>query len=288
MLQASTPQIDEEATAAHLQRAAGRAYATVEFRGGRSRLGNLFQEGAAKIRLPRKAGGGIEAVAINTAGGMTGGDRLDWEFAAKSGSALTVTTQASEKIYKADSGEATVNVKLEAGPCARLCWLPQETILFDRAGLSRTIDAELAADAEFLLVESVVFGRLAMGETVRHCRFHDRWRVRVGGKLVHAEDFRVDGRAHDILARSATAGGATAMATVLLIGPSCETRLREVRERLAAGEGLAGAASHVTVGATGKLLARMVAENGYILRKVLAPLVAALHGGEGLPKIWAT
>ena len=288
MLRSLPPVVDERSGSARLQRAAGRARAAVEFRGGRSRLGDLLQEGAAKIRLPRKAGGAIEAVAINTAGGMTGGDRLDWEFRAGAGAALTITTQASEKIYRAGSGEATVNVKLAAGPCARLCWLPQETILFDRAGLSRIIDAELAADAEFLLVESVVFGRLAMGESVTQCRFHDRWRVRVAGRLVHAEDFRVDGPAREILARSATAAGGTAMASILMIGPNCEARLREVRELIADGEGLAGAASHVTVGATGKLLARMAAENGYVLRKVLAPLVAALHGGEGLPKIWAT
>ena len=36
----------------------------------------LYQEGALKVRLVRTYGGGPEAVMINTAGGLTGGDRV--------------------------------------------------------------------------------------------------------------------------------------------------------------------------------------------------------------------
>jgi urease accessory protein len=251
-------------------------------------LRDLFQEGASKIRLPRRPGDAIEAVAINTAGGLTGGDNLDWEFAAESGAALTITTQASEKVYRAASGVAETRVKLSAGPRARLCWLPQETILFDGSAVTREIDVDLATDAELILVEALVFGRGAMGETVGDCQFRDRWRVRVAGGLVHAEEFRLVGDPSRILATAATAAGGAAMASVLVIGRDSEAALAEVREHFSRAPNLAAGASHVTVGRTGKLLARMVAENGYALRKVLAPLIATLHGGEGLPKIWAT
>jgi urease accessory protein len=286
MLQTVPPDLAEPSS--RLQRAAGRARVVAACGEGKTRLRDLFQEGAAKIRLPRSAGTALEAVAINTSGGMTGGDRLAWDFTAEAGAALTVTTQASEKIYRAGSGEATVDVKLAVGPHARLCWLPQETILYDGSALSRTIEADIAGDAELFLVESVVFGRISMGETVTHCRFRDRWRIRVGGKLVHAEDFRIDGAANEILAHRATAGWGTAMATVVIVGRGSESRLRDAREFLRDNQAVGGAASHMSVGGTGKLLARMVAADGYALRKVLAPLVAALHGGQGLPKIWAT
>ena len=51
----------------------------------------------------------------------------------------------------------------------------------------------VGADRELLFAETVVFGRAAMGETVRDGRFTDRWRVRRDGRLIFAENFRLDG-----------------------------------------------------------------------------------------------
>ena len=61
-----------------LQRARGRAEVAVSWRRGRVRLDRLFQQGCAKALLPRTHGPVPEAVLINTSGGVTGGDRLDW------------------------------------------------------------------------------------------------------------------------------------------------------------------------------------------------------------------
>ena len=53
--------------------------------GGRTRVERLYQEGAAKIRMPRTSSADpLEAMLINTAGGLTGGDRLDWQIEAGS------------------------------------------------------------------------------------------------------------------------------------------------------------------------------------------------------------
>ena len=66
-----------------LQRAVGAAAITVKADGG-TRLERLFQDGCGKIRLPRDhAARSLEAVMINTAGGLTGGDRLAWSAAAR-------------------------------------------------------------------------------------------------------------------------------------------------------------------------------------------------------------
>ncbi len=80
----------------------------------------------------------------------------------------------------------------------------------------------------------------------------------------------------------AVAGGAAAIATVLLVSPDAEGLLPEAREIV----GEEGGASFWTVGGTGKLLARLVAGDGYGLRKRLAPLVGLLNGQAGLPKVW--
>src|SRR5260370_30305971 len=95
--------------------------------------------------------------------------------------------------------------KLDIAAGGELAWLPQETILFDRARLRRTIEVDLAANARLLLAEAVIFGRSGMGETVADGFLLDRWRVRRGGRLIHAETLRLDGTIAAKLAQSAGA-----------------------------------------------------------------------------------
>jgi urease accessory protein len=250
---------------------------------GRTRLVRLYQDGAAKIRMPAVAGDPLEAILINTAGGLTGGDRIGWEVEASAGAAVSVTTQACEKVYRARSGRAEVSARLVAGEGARIAWLPQETIVYDRSAFARRLDVDLAGGAEALIVEATLFGRLAMGERVRSALFGDRWRVRRNGRLVHAEDFRIGPDLEATLGRAAVAGGAIAMATVLLVSPDAERLLPQVREII----GEEGGASAWSVGGSGKLLARLLAGDGYLLRKRLVPLVGLLNGQAGLPKVWS-
>lgn len=251
---------------------------------GRTRLHRLFQEGAAKIRFPAPESAALEAVLINTAGGLTGGDRVAWSADAAPGASLSLTTQACEKIYRAGVGRAEVSVTLTASEGARLAWLPQETILFDGAALSRQLDVDLAETASALILEATIFGRKAMGERVERAIFHDRWRVRHAGRLVHAEDFRIGPAVADQLSRMAVAQGGCAVATLLFIDARAEELLAPVRALV----GEAGGASFWRAGGTGKLLARIVAEDGYGLRRRLLPLVGLLNGQAGLPKIWTS
>ena len=148
------------------QRVAARGELGVLHAAGRTRIDRLYQEGAAKIRMPRTVGDPLEAVLINTAGGLTGGDRLDWSIHVGDGASATVTTQTCEKVYRAASDIAKVGCRMSVGDGGRLAWLPQETIVFDNSAFRRTIEIDLASDAEALVVEATVFGRRAMGESV--------------------------------------------------------------------------------------------------------------------------
>ncbi|TGQ81252.1 urease accessory protein UreD [Mesorhizobium sp. M00.F.Ca.ET.151.01.1.1] len=265
------------------QRAAGKAQLGCASVDGRTRLRRLYQDGSAKIRLPAVSAGPLEAVLINTAGGLTGGDRLGWDVDVGADASAAVTTQACEKVYRAASDHAEVRVKLTVGENGSIAWLPQETIVFDRAAFARTLDVELAAGAEALVLEAAVFGRLAMGERAAQGTFRDRWRIRRQGALIHAEDFRIGPAIADTLARTAISGGAIAVATLLLVSPRAEALLDAVREII----GDRGGASVWTVTTSGKLLARLYAEDGYQLRQRLVPLVGLLNGRAGLPKLWS-
>ncbi|MDF1600984.1 urease accessory protein UreD [Mesorhizobium sp. YIM 152430] len=267
-----------------LQRVRATGRLSVKLSGDRTGLDRLYQEGAAKIRFPAPESDALEAILINTAGGLTGGDRVAWSIEAAAGTHLALTTQACEKIYRAGNGHAGVSVSLKAGMDARLAWLPQETILFDRSALVRKLDIDLEPGARALLLEATIFGRQAMGEHVSAATFHDRWRVCVDGRLVHAEDFRIGTDIAAQLARPAIAAGGQAVATVLMIADRAGDMLDPARAII----GDAGGASHWRVGTTGKLLARLVAEDGYALRARLVSLIRLLNGRAGLPKIWTS
>ncbi|MCA1494265.1 urease accessory protein UreD [Sinorhizobium alkalisoli] len=266
------------------QRAWGKGRLIAKFQGGRTRIAELYQEGCAKLRLPKTFDGTMEAVLINSSGGVTGGDRLNWAFEAGEGTSLTLATQACEKIYKASAGTAEIETRLSVSAGARIDWLPQETILFDRASLSRVLEVDLASDAVLLAVEAVLLGRKAMGETVHTGLFRDRWRVSSGGKLIHAENLTLADEIARLAARPPVLGGAAAFATLLYVAPDSEAMLSKLRAALAA-VAWAGV-SHHRVGGRDKVVARMVAADGYELRKILVPLISHLRKDASVPKVW--
>jgi urease accessory protein len=265
------------------QRVSASARIAVAHVDGRTRLSRLYQDGAAKIRMPRVSTDPLEAVLINTAGGLTGGDRIAWKVDIGAAASATIATQACEKIYRALSGQAEAKVDISVGAAGRMAWLPQETIVFERAAFARTLRADLAEGAEALIVEATVFGRLAMGERTGRGLFRDRWRVRQNGVLVHAEDFAIGPDIGTSLRSAAVTGGNIAVATVLLVSEECESLLAAAREAI----GERGGASAWTVGKSGKLLARLHAEDSYDLRRHLVPLIQLLNGQAGLPKAWS-
>ena len=204
-----------------LERARGEARLSVHCEGGRSRLGRLYQAGSARIRLPRVAASArrIEAVLINTAGGLTGGDRLRTLVAVERDAQAIVATQAAERVYRRQAGLAAIDTGLRVAAGGRLDWLPQETILFNRSGLARSLSADIEGDATLLAVEAIILGRTAMGETVDEVRATDTWRIRRDGKLIFADGLRLVGDATAIMAGGATGQGAIAFATLVLVAP---------------------------------------------------------------------
>src|SRR5712672_2943530 len=201
--------------------AANRAQGSVTFDvhqvEGVTRRRQLHESGSLRVRFPSPEAEGLSAVFVNTASGVAGGDRFDIDISTGGGSRLAVTTAAAEKIYRAQGPAAQLNIALKLAAASHLAWLPQEAILFDRARLKRRIDIDLAESASLLLCEIVVFGRAAMGERMLDGEFVDRWRLRRGGRLVFAENVRLDGNIGEKLASPAIANGGVAIGTALIV-----------------------------------------------------------------------
>jgi urease accessory protein len=260
--------------------AANRARGSVSFDlqqvEGITRRRHLHESGSLRVRFPSPEAEGLSAVFVNTAGGVAGGDRFQIEITAGQGSRIALTTAAAEKVYRAEGPAAELEIKLKAATGSHLSWLPQETILFDGARLSRRIDVDLAESASLLLAEIVVFGRTAMGERMLRGELVDCWRLRCGGRLVFAETVRLDGNIGEKLGKTAVANGGVAVGTALMV-PGDEALLERVRELSFGGE--------VGISAwNGFAMARFCAQDAAKLR---ADMIAVLQAtGSALPRLW--
>lgn len=262
-----------------LQRMRGEARVSVVLRDGAVRLDALRQAGSGKAFLPRVHGPEPEIVFLNTAGGLTGGDRLSYHVSVGTGARALATTQTAERAYRAGEGAAELDVSLDIEAGARLDWLPQETILFDGAALQRQTEVSLAGDAVVLMSEMVVLGRAAMGETVDRLAFTDRRAVRRDGVPVLMEPLAL--ATSNLRTVSAAAlGEATALATVALVAPGAEDGVAPLRS-LTPPEGVRSEVS----GWDGKLILRALARDAFPLRRHVARVLEHLRGAS-LPRVW--
>lgn len=266
-----------------LQRARGRLRVSVlRANDGKARVADLFQEGCLKVRLPRPESDEADLVMMNIGGGLTGGDRLSVEVTVGEGACATVTTPACERIYRSIDGEASIENRLRVGRGARLDWIPQETILFDRGRVRRRLDVRLEAEAELTIAEAVLFGRTAMGEVVNDGSFSDFWTIRRGESLVFADALRIAEPFGGTTACPTVLGGRTAMASLVHAGHDLVRKRDALLACFAkAGEALAGAS---VVGEI--LVARVVATGGSALRRALIPALASLRHPRPLPRLW--
>ncbi|MCJ2134366.1 urease accessory protein UreD [Methylobacterium sp. J-026] len=250
--------------------------------GGATRIIDLAESGPSRLRFPRGPGA-LEAVLVNTAGGVACGDAFSVALELDPAADLVLTTTAAEKIYRSDGPVSRIENRLSLGAGARLAWLPQETILFDRARVRRRFEADLAAGAGLLAVEIVAFGRAARGERITAGLFADAWRVRRAGRLIYADSIALDGPISDLLARPAIGGGGRACATLLDVSDGAEARLEEARVLLAeaAAPGIEAAASAWN----GHLVVRALAGGIGPLRRLAARFLAG-YRGLPMPRVW--
>ena len=260
-------------------RARGEIRASFALTGKRTSVARVHETGGLRLRFPRVVTG-CEAVIINTGGGIAGGDTYALQFEAGAGAQVTLTTQAAEKVYRAQDIAAQVDVLLKLGTESHLEWLPQETILFAQAALSRTMRVDMPGSATLTMVECLIFGRLAMGEASIHAGLRDSWRVHRDGELIFAEALAMGGHIGARLNRPALGAGARAVATLLHVAPDAETKLEVVRKALAEENCEAGASAWNNM-----LLVRAASLSPERLRAVIVAVLQVVRGRD-TPRVW--
>ncbi|MDK3019842.1 urease accessory protein UreD [Pseudodonghicola flavimaris] len=258
-------------------RAEGQLTLSAKRQGANSVLDRYRPSGAMKAMFPRRPGP-LQAIAINSAGGITGGDRLAIAAEAGPGAHLILTTQAAERAYRAASGWGRFDTELRARAGSTLFWLPQELILYQGAALSRSLTIALEADARLLMVEPVIFGRTAMGERLTEAAFRDRIAIDRDGKPLYRDGLRLEGDLSARLARAGIGGGGGAMASVLYVAPDADAHLAALRAEMPPTGG-------ATLLRQGVLAVRLIAEDGFHLRRHLLPVLDRLSQ-DTLPTSW--
>jgi urease accessory protein len=271
-----------------LQRAEGSGRIVLSGPEQGTRIIDVFQRAPIRIMFPRTGGRAVEeAVLINTAGGIAGGDRLETAVTALANASIAVTSQAAEKVYRALNEPARISTRLKASEVAKLAWLPQETIVFDRGRLRRETDIELSSTAELLALEWLVLGRVAHGEDLIGGHITDSWRVKKDGRLIWADSFRVTDEIFPHLHRKALLSNCRAIATLIYFGPALDARLEFLRDVVRSLECRCAATS---VG--GLIIVRFAAKVLYDLRVALQNFLEQfsreLGGGPfRVPKMWS-
>ncbi|MCA0045309.1 urease accessory protein UreD [Celeribacter litoreus] len=260
-----------------LQRVRGRGHVLM----GVSGLKDLHQSGSAKAMLPKVHSKVPEVVFLNTSGGLTAGDQLDYRLEIEDGGSLVGTTQTAERAYasRVEGEAASVSVALRAGEGATLHWLPQETILFETSRLKRHTRAEIAGDAEFLFSEMIVLGRTAMGEMIDTLHLSDRREIIRAGRVEFMEPLEIDAGLLAARENGATLAGARAIATVGFFTRGAEDVAEQIK-RLSQDGVVAGVS-----GWNGKLVIRAHAADGYPLRRYVAQVLNTLRR-TALPRVW--
>ncbi|MBO0332485.1 urease accessory protein UreD [Sneathiella sp. CAU 1612] len=272
---------------AALARSEGRVELTFRRKEGGSKLAHLYQRGCGRVRFPTVDHADYpEAVLINTAGGLTGGDHMSYLVRLEEGAGLTVSGQAAEKIYRSVGSMATIEAEMHVGKKAILEWLPQETILFEKSRLRRMNRLYLEAGSRLIALEATLFGRTAHGEVLRSASLRDGWKIWRDGRLLWLDNFVLEGDIHGNSLRPAVLDGAKGMATILIADDDAENYLEAARETARECGVRAAVTSREEL-----LIVRVLANSGYELRKSLTQILTKMrteltgHSVE-LPKVW--
>lgn len=266
-----------------LARSRGAVNVGFKRRGSATVLDNLYQSGCLKLRMPVPENrASPDAIVINTSGGLTGGDEISLAARWQSGTSAALCSQAAEKIYRSSGGQAVVSNRLDVQEGASAEWLPQETIIFNQARLCRKCEVSVARGGRFLGLETIVFGRAAMGEEVNSGDVRDGWRIFRAGRLVYADVFHIDGVISARLDRSAIGACARAFGTILLIaGKNLVALVEQLREVFVMARGRAAATQW-----NGVLAVRFLARDSEILRHDMVLALSILRGRRPLPRPW--
>lgn len=261
-----------------LQRSQGSGRLVVSGSDRGTRIVDVYERSPIRVMFPKINNAIDEAVLINTAGGIAGGDCLQYDVTALPDASIAVTTQAAERVYRALDEPARISTILNVHEKAKLAWLPQETIIFNSARIHRQMDVQISGGAELIALEWLVLGRTAHGEQMTGGSITDAWRVKKDDRLVWADSFRITDDVFPHLHEEALISNCIAFGTLIYSGADVDARLETLR-----GTSRAMQCRFAVTKVAGLLIARFAAMQSSHVRRGLRIF---LEEASRVPKMW--
>jgi urease accessory protein len=255
---------------------------------GRTTIKRSFARAPLKIQRPFYPEGDVcHAVILHSAGGMVGGDRLSYRLALPDGTRALVTTAAASKIYRSNGRVSQEEISIEIGNRACLEWLPQETIIFDRAEFDRSLRVNLGEESIWCGWEIVRLGRSARAEIFSQGRWQDSIEVWQSGKPLWIDRQVITGALwHSLQANH----GQPILGVLAIIGGDISPEIVDRARLLWPGDG----SNHLSWSVTrvrGGLICRYRGDNRAIVRQwftAVWSLVRERYLGKPavIPRVW--
>ena len=258
-----------------------RAKGNINVKINNNEINRFYQSGSAKVFYPKSSQKFKELVLVNTAGGMTSGDNFDYDFEIVNKSNIFLTTQTAERVYKGLNEKAKIKISLTVNDTSNLFWIPQELILFNNCNFDRNIKVNLSPNSNFVLAETTILGRTAMGEYLENGYFNDNWRINVNKNLIHAEALNLNGNIKETLSNIASANDGVAISNIFIYGKKLLSHQNTLPEILKNTETVL--LSHSIW--NDKILVRMVARDAYDLKSIQKKLILLL-ANNNIPRVW--
>tara|TARA_A100001011_G_C14232161_1_gene809345 strand:- start:102 stop:1061 length:960 start_codon:yes stop_codon:yes gene_type:complete len=239
------------------------------------------EQGNLKARLIHNYDLNDELIIINTAGGLTSGDLNLNSLQIGSDISLNITTQSMEKIYNCKNLLAHAYTNIIVGPNSSISWMPLETIFFNGGKLRRRINIDLKTNSNFLGIETLIFGRKAMGEIVNSGELDDAWQIYKDNKLLYSDFNKIKGNINKKIFKSFVLKGNNIFCNIVYTGKKIRIYEKKILSYANKSKYFLGASV-----VNGVLLLKILAKDIMDIRDFLNDLIEIFGKNFNLPKIW--
>ena len=232
-------------------------------------------------------------VLVHPPGGLVGGDTLELEISAQTGTHGLVTTPGATRFYRSAGAPAVQRTCITLADHSRLEWLPLEAICYNHCIAENLLNLELAPNAEFMGWDVTALGLPLASQPFEAGSFLQH--IEVPG--VWLERGRIQAQDQRLLNGPAGLAGQRCLASLFFVAGSPMARGRRQQALDLARDVIAAHPSHELAGVTSpdgqvivlRLLAPVVEPAMDLLRRVWAVWRAHFWGlSAQSPRIWST
>ena len=187
-----------------------------------------------------------------------------------------------EKVYNCKNLLANAYTNIIVGNNSYVSWMPLETIFFNGGKLRRRLNIDLKPSSNFFGVETLIFGRKAMGEIVKTGELDDALQIYKNNKLLYSDFNKIKGNIDKKIFKSLVLKGNNIFCNVVYTGK----KIRMYEKLISSYANKSKYFFGVSV-VNGVLLIKILAKNILDIRGFLSDLVKIFGKNFNLPKIWS-